>query len=342
MKAIVQSEYGPADVLRLEELDKPAIADNEVCIKVRGAGVHAGDWHLMRGTPFLIRLMLGGILKPTIKTIGTDIAGVVESIGENVSQVKLGDEVFGDLSGCGFGAFAEYVSVSEQALVLKPSNLTFEEAATVPVSGLAALQALRDCGHIQPGQRVLITGASGGVGSFAVQLAKVFGAEVTGVCSTAKMEMVRSLGGSNGASLGVDHIIDYTQTDPARPEQPYDVIIDTAAYRPFYNFLSAVAPGGTYVLVGGNTIEFFRAMFLSAFVDLFQPKVNRRKVKCLESKANQADLTMLKALIEEGKIKPFVDRTYSLEEVPTAIRYLEQRHVQGKIAISIGSSGSVN
>ncbi|MEL7523024.1 MAG: NAD(P)-dependent alcohol dehydrogenase, partial [Cyanobacteria bacterium J06553_1] len=179
MKAIVQSEYGSADVLRLEELEKPTVADDKVLVNVQGAGVHAGDWHLMRGTPFLIRLIFGGILKPKLKTIGTDMAGRVEAVGSAVKQFQPGDEVFGDLSECGFGAFAEYVSVPEKALVLKPTNLTFEEAATVPVSGLAALQALRDVGKIQPGQRVLINGASGGVGSFAVQLAKGFGAEVT-------------------------------------------------------------------------------------------------------------------------------------------------------------------
>ncbi|MEO0517260.1 MAG: NAD(P)-dependent alcohol dehydrogenase [Cyanobacteria bacterium P01_A01_bin.116] len=327
MKAIVQSEYGSADVLRLEELEKPTVADNEVLVSVQGAGVHAGDWHLMRGTPFLIRLIFGGILKPKLKTIGTDMAGRVEAVGSAVKQFQPGDEVFGDLSECGFGAFAEYVSVPEKALVLKPTNLTFEEAATVPVSGLAALQALRDVGKIQPGQKVLINGASGGVGSFAVQLAKGFGAEVTGVCSTRKIEMVKS--------LGADHVVDYTQSDPTKPAQPYDLIIDTAAYRRFSDFLEALVPDGTYVLVGGDTAKFFRAMLLGSFVGRSEAKDRRRQVKCLESKPNQADLTLLKEWIEAGKLKPFVDRAYPLAEVPTAIRYVEERQVKGKVAISV-------
>ncbi|MEO0808705.1 MAG: NAD(P)-dependent alcohol dehydrogenase, partial [Cyanobacteria bacterium J06643_4] len=225
MKAIVQSEYGSADVLSLQELDKPAIADNEVLVRVHGASVHAGDWHLMRGNPFLIRLMTGGVLKPKVTTIGTDVSGRVEAVGKDVQQFRLGDEVFGDLSECGFGAFSEYISVPENALVHKPANLSFEESATVPVSGLAALQALRDCGEVQSGQRVLINGASGGVGSFAIQLAKGFGAEVTAVCSKSKIEMVKS--------LGADYVVDYTQSDPTKPTQPYDVIIDAAAFRPF-------------------------------------------------------------------------------------------------------------
>lgn len=327
MKAIVQSEYGSADVLRLEELEKPTVADNEVLVSVQGAGVHAGDWHLMRGTPFLIRLIFGGLVKPKLKTIGTDMAGRVEAVGNAVKQFQPGNEVFGDLSECGFGAFAEYVSVPEKALVLKPTNLTFEEAATVPVSALAALQALRDFGKIQPGQKVLINGASGGVGSFAVQLAKGFGAEVTGVCSTRKMGMVKS--------LGADHVVDYTQSDPTQPAQPYDLIIDTAAYRRFSDFLEALVPGGTYVLVGGDTSEFFRAMLLGAFVERSEAKDRRRQVKCLESKPNQADLTLLKDWIEAGKLKPFVDRAYPLAEVPTAIRYVEERQVKGKVAISV-------
>ncbi|MGD1896231.1 MAG: NAD(P)-dependent alcohol dehydrogenase [Phormidesmis sp.] len=335
MKAIVQSEYGTADVLRLEEIEKPIVTDNEVLVRVYGAGVHAGDWHLMRGTPFLTRLILGGIIKPKITTIGTDIAGQVEAVGKDIKQFQTGDEVFGDLSECGFGAFSEYVSVPETALVHKPANLSFTEAATVPVSGLAALQALRDYGEIQPGQKVLINGASGGVGSFAVQLAKGFGAEVTAVCSTSKIEMVKS--------LGADYVVDYTQSDPTKPAQRYDLIIDTAAYRPFSDFLEALAqpsqkeitPGGTYVMVGGATSEFFRAMLLGSFVERFKAKASRRKVKCLISKPNQADLTVLKDWIEAGKLKPFVDRAYRLADVPTAIRYIEERQVKGKVAISI-------
>ncbi len=327
MKAIVQSEYGSADVLRLEEIDKPMPADNEVLVRVHGAGVHAGDWHLMRGTPFVIRLMLGGILTPKLQTIGTDIAGRVEAVGKDVKQFQPGDEVFGDLSECGFGAFAEYVSVPESALVQKPTNLTFEEAATVPVSGLAALHGLRDFGEIQAGQKVLINGASGGVGSFAVQIAKAFGAEVSAVCSTSKIEMVKS--------LGADYIVDYTQSNPTQSKQPYDLILDAAAYRPFSDFLEALVPGGMYVMVGGDTAEFFRAMFLGSFVDRRQDKASRRRIKCLQSTPNQADLTVLKDWVESGKLKPFIEKTYSLADVPTAIRTLEDRQVKGKVAISV-------
>lgn len=327
MKAIVQSEYGSADVLSLEELEKPVVADNEVLVRVRSAGVHAGDWHLMRGDPFLIRLISGGVLKPKITTIGTDMAGQVETVGKDVTQFQPGDEVFGDLSECGFGAFSEYVAVPENALAHKPANLSFEESATVPVSGLAALQALRDYGEIQSGQRVLINGASGGVGSFAVQLAKGFGAEVTAVCSTSKIAMVKS--------LGADTVVDYRQSDPTKPTQPYDLIVDAAAYRPFSDFLDALAPGGTYVMVGGATSEFFRSMLLGSFTERFKDKASRRHVKCLVSTPNQADLTVLKDWIKAGKLKPFVDRTYPLAEVATAIRYVEERHVKGKVAISV-------
>ncbi|EDX82656.1 oxidoreductase, zinc-binding dehydrogenase family [Synechococcus sp. PCC 7335] len=208
-----------------------------------------------------------------------------------------------------------------------PPIYLFEEAATVPVSGLAALQALRDYGEIQPGQRVPINGASGGVGSFAVQLARELGAEVTAVCSTSKMEMVKS--------LGVDYVIDYTQSDPTKPVQPYDLIVDAAAYRPFSDFLGAIAPGGTYVMVGGATSEFFRSMLLGPFAERWKPKASRRRVKCLLSAPNQADLTVLKDWIEAGKLKPVVDRTYSLAEVPTAIHNVEERQVKGKVAISV-------
>ncbi|MEM6449544.1 MAG: NAD(P)-dependent alcohol dehydrogenase [Cyanobacteria bacterium P01_D01_bin.105] len=318
MKVIVQDEYGSPSVLRLAEVEKPAIAPNEVLVKVHAAGVHAGDWHLMRGTPVLIRLVFGGLFKPKFKTIGTDMAGQVEAVGEAVSQFQPGDQVFADLSESGFGAFAEYVAVSETALALKPANLTFTQAATVPVSALAALQALRDYGDLCAGQTVLINGASGGVGSFAVQIAKAFGAEVTGVCSTQKIAMVRS--------LGADHIVDYTQTDCTQMQQRYDVIVDAAAYRSVKDFLPILTQQGVYVMVGGATPRLFQAMWLA---------VMNKQIKTLVSSPNQADLTVLKTLIEENKISPVVDRCYSLSEVPDAIRYVEQRQVQGKVAISI-------
>ncbi|MGB3299496.1 MAG: NAD(P)-dependent alcohol dehydrogenase [Phormidesmis sp.] len=323
MQAIVQSEYGSPDVLSLAEVDMPMVKSNEVLVKVRAAAVHAGDWHLMRGEPFLIRLIFGGLLKPKIRTLGTDMAGCVESVGAKVTQFKPGDEVFGELSEFGFGTFAEYVSVPEKALALKPVNLTFEQAAAVPVSGLSALQALRNVGQIQPGQRVLVNGAAGGVGSFAVQLAKAFGAEVTGVCSTKKVDMVRS--------LGADHILDYSQKDITQMTERYDLVLDTAAYRSVFDLLPLLTSEGTYVIIGGSTVRLLQVMLFGPLIS----KIHQRKVKCLAQKPNQADLIFLRELITEGKLSPFIDRCYSLSEVPAAIRYLEQRQAKGKIAITV-------
>jgi len=320
MKAIVQTEYGSTQMLSLQEVDKPVVPDNGVLVRVHAASVNAGDWHLMRGTPFLIRLIFGGLLKPKIKILGTDVAGRVEAVGKDVTQFQPGDEVFGSLSECGFGAFAEYVCATEAALVLKPANTSFEEAATVPGAALAALQGLRDFGLVA-GQKVLIVGASGGVGSFAVQIAKALGAEVTALCSTKKIDMVRS--------LGADCVIDYTQADVTRQGQHYDLIFDAAAYRSVFDYLPALTPEGTYVLVGGSTARFFQVMFLGPWIS----RLGRRKVKCLALKPDRADLIVLRDLIEAGKISPFIDRRYNLSEVPAAIRYLEQRQVRGKVAI---------
>ncbi len=322
MKAIVQTEYGSTQMLSLQEVDQPVVPDNGVLVRVHAASVNAGDWHLMRGTPFFIRLIFGGLLKPKIKILGTDVAGRVEAVGKDVTQFQPGDEVFGSLSECGFGAFAEYVCATEAALVLKPANTSFEEAATVPGAALPALQGLRDFGLVA-GQKVLIVGASGGVGSFAVQIAKALGAEVTALCSTKKIDMVRS--------LGADCVIDYTQADVTRQGQHYDLIFDAAAYRSVFDYLPALTPEGTYVLVGGSTARFFQVMFLGQWIS----RLGRRKVKCLALKPDRADLIVLRDLIEAGKISPFIDRRYNLSEVPAAIRYLEQRQVRGKVAISV-------
>ncbi len=323
MKAIIQTEYGSTDVLSLKEVDKPVVPDNGVLVRVHAASVNASDWHLMRGTPFLSRLMFGGLLKPKIKILGLDVAGQIEAIGKDVTQFKPGDEVFGDLSECGFGAFAEYVCATESALALKPANLSFEEAATVPGAALAALQGLRDYGQIQSGQKVLIKGASGGVGSFAVQIAKALDTEVTAVCSTTKMDMVRS--------LGADHIIDYTQADVTQTGQRYDLILDAAAYRSVFDYLPILTPKGTYVLVGGSTARLFQVMLLGPWIS----RISHRTVKCLISKPNQKDLVTLREFIVAGKIVPFINQRYKLSEVPVAIRHLEQRQVMGKVAICI-------
>ena len=323
MSAIVQTEYGSTDVLKLKEVDKPVVADLSVLVRVMAASVNAGDWHLMRGTPFLSRLIFGGIFKPKIKILGFDIAGKVEAVGKDVTQFQPGDEVFGDLSESGFGAFAEYVCAIEGALVLKPATTTFEQAATVPGAALAALQGLRDLGQIKSGQKVLINGASGGVGSFAVQIAKSFGAEVTAICNTRKMAMVRS--------IGADYIIDYTQTDVTQTSQQYDIILDAAGYRSVFDYLPILNKKGTYVLIGGSNIRLFQVMFFGSLIS----RICRKTVKLLVSKPNQPDLMTLRELMVTGKITPYIEKSYSLSEVPTAIRDLEQRQVSGKIAISV-------
>ena len=277
----------------------------------------------MRGTPFIARLAFG-LRKPKFKTLGIDVAGRVEAVGQNVTQFRPGDDVFGDISECGFGGFAEYVCVPQDALAIKPETISFEQAAAVPGAALTALHALCKSGQIQAGQRVLINGASGGVGSFAVQIAKAFGAEVTAVCSTKKVDMVRS--------IGADRVIDYTQTDVTKTGQPYDLILDAAAYRSVFDYLPILTRTGTYVLIGGSTTRLFQVMlFLGPLISL----MSRRKVKCVVLTPNQADLVILRDLLEAGQIVPWIDRRYNLSEVPAAIRYLEQRQVVGKVAISV-------
>ncbi|WOD38162.1 NAD(P)-dependent alcohol dehydrogenase [Nodosilinea sp. E11] len=322
MKAITQAKYGPTEVLRLTEIDRPGVKANTVLVRVQAASVNAGDWHLMRGSPFLARLMFGGLLKPNIKVLGFDVAGTVEAVGQAVTRFQVGDHVFGDLSECGFGAFAEYATATEEALALKPNNLTFTEAAAVPGAAMTALQALRDIGQVQPGQRVLINGAAGGVGSFAVQLAKAFGADVTAVCSSAKVARIKS--------LGADSVIDYAQVDLSQKEV-YDLIMDVAAYRSVFDYLPLLKPQGTYVLVGGAIARLFLVMILGSAIST----LSNRRVKSLIVKPNTTDLTVLKDLIEAGKLVPLIDHLYSLEEVPEAIRRLEQRQVVGKVAIRI-------
>ncbi len=324
MQAIVYHNYGSPDVLKVEEVQKPTPKDNEVLVKIHAASTAAGDWHLLRADPFLVRLMYG-LLTPKYKILGADVAGRVEAVGRNVKQFQPGDEVFGDLSNCGFGAFAEYVAAPETALALKPTNLTFEEAAAVPVSAVTALLGLRE-GKIQSGQKVLINGASGGVGTFAVQIAKAFGAEVTAVCSTSKVEMVRS--------LGADHVIDYTQEDFTKNGQHYDLILAANGYQPLSAYQRVLTPQGIYVMTGGATAQMFEAMLLGSW----RSKKGGQKLGNILVKPSQKDLMVVKELIEAGKVTPVIDRCYPLTGVPDAIRYVEAGHAKGKVVITVAQN----
>jgi NADPH:quinone reductase-like Zn-dependent oxidoreductase len=328
MKAIVYTEYGPPDVLNLDEVQKPTPRDDEVLVKVHAASANAADWHLMRADPFLVRVMGFGLLKPKNGLLGADIAGRVEAVGRNVTQFQPGDEVFGDLSGRGFGAYAEYVCATEDALASKPANVSFEEAAAVPLAAVTALQGLRYKGQIQPGQKVLINGASGGVGTFAVQIARSFGAEVTGVCSTAKSELVRS--------IGADHVIDYTKQDFTRSRQRYDRILAANGYHPISDYRRALSPNGTYVMTGGSGAQMLQAMTLGPIMSV----TGSKKMGYLSMKQNKEDLVFVKDLLEGGEITPIIDRTYPLSEVPEAIRYLEEGHARGKVVIHVSEEGA--
>jgi NADPH:quinone reductase-like Zn-dependent oxidoreductase len=323
MKAIVYTEYGSADVLQFKEVDKPAPAEDEVLVKIHAASVNAADWRLMRADPFLARLFTG-LLKPTrFQTLGADIAGRVEAVGKNVRQFQPGDEVFGDMAENNFGGFAEYKCARESDLVLKPINLSFEEAAAVPLAALTALHGLRDKGQIQPGQKVLICGASGGVGTFAVQLAKYFETEVTAVCSTGKANMARA--------LGADHVIDYTQEDFTRCGRRYDLILAVNGNRSIFDYQRALSPSGIYVMAGGKPAQLFQALLLGPLISMF----GMQTMGALTSTPNQKDLLFLKELLESGKLKPVIDRCYPLSDVPLAIRYVEAGHANGKVVITV-------
>ena len=322
MKAIVCTKYGSPDVLQLEEVKKPTPGDDEVLIKVYAASVNAGDWHLMRADPCLVRLAFG-LFKPRHKILGADIAGRVEAVGRNVTQFQAGDEIFGDISGHGFGAFAEFACVDENALALKPAGMTFEEAAAVPSAAVTALQGLRDKGKIQAGQKVLINGASGGVGTFAVQIAKALGANVTAVCSTGKMDTVHA--------MGADQVIDYTQEDFTQNGKRYDLILAVNGYHPIADYKHSLSPRGIYVTSGGSMAQMFQAMLLGPWMS---NKEGKRMGNFLV-KPNQNDLLFMKQLVESGKVTPVIDRRYPLSEVADAIRYLEQGHARGKVVITM-------
>src|SRR5213080_3886402 len=327
MKAIVYCDYGLLN-LKLQEIEKPTPADDQLLVRVHAASVNPLDWHFIEGTPYIGRFLFGfGPRKPKETRLGVDFAGTVEAVGKNVTKFKPGDEVFGGRT----GAFAEYVCVREaRAVATKPASVTFEQAASVPIAGITALQGLRDKGKVQPGQKVLINGASGGVGTFAVQIAKSMGADVTGVCSTKNLDMVRS--------LGADHVIDYTKEDFTKGDQHYDVILDNVANHSLSECRRVLNPDGKYVLIGGGGVNEGRwlgpglthalnAMFLSKFVS--------QKMGMMLAELNQKDLTALADLMQSGKVTPVIDRTYTLSELPQAIEYLEQGHARGKVVVKV-------
>jgi len=327
MKAIVYEEYGSPDVLQLKEVAKPTPKDDQVLVRVHAVSVNAADLHLLRADPFLIRLS-SGFLKPKHTILGSDIAGRVEAVGNNVKQFKAGDEVFGDISAGGWGGFAEYVCAREDALAFKPSNLSFEQAAAVPMAAVTALQGFHYAGRIRPGQKVLINGASGGVGTFAVQLAKSFGAEVTAVCSTRNLDTARS--------LGADHVIDYTQEDFTKNGQHYDLILAANGDRSISDYRRALSPKGIYVQTGGSMAQMTQAMIQGPWISMTgSQKMGNMGV----AKPNQKDLVTMKELLETGKVKPVIDRCYPLSEVPAAIRYLEEGHARGKVVITVAQNG---
>jgi NADPH:quinone reductase-like Zn-dependent oxidoreductase len=321
MKAIIYRDYGSPDVLRCEEIAKPAAGDGQVLIKVRAASVNPLDWHFVRGTPYLLRIG-AGLRRPKAAGLGVDVAGQVEAVGKNVTRFKPGDGVFGSCR----GAFAQYACASESDLAVKPENATFEQAASVPVAAVTALQGLRDRGRIQAGQRVLINGAAGGVGTFAVQIAKSFGADVTGVCSTRNVEMVRS--------IGADRAIDYTREDFTASGQRYDLIFDCVGNRSLSACRRVMVPRGTYVVVGGPDGRWLGPMVTAIKALLLSPFVGQRLLPMLAN-ISQEDLTTMRELIEAGKVTPVIDRRYRLSEVPEAIRYLETGHARGKVVITV-------
>lgn len=329
MKAIVYSKYGSPNVLQLTEVEKPSPEDNRVLVKVCAASVNATDWPHMRGKPFLARITGNGLRKPKDSRLGVDLAGRVEAVGRKVTQLQIGDEVFGT----GLGAFAEYVCPHEGAVVLKPGTMTFEAAAAVPLAALTALQALRDKGQVQPGQQVLIFGAGGGVGTFAVQIAKLFGADVTAVCSTKNVDIVRS--------IGADHVVDYTQADFTRNGQRYDLILAVNGYHPIFSYRRALSPTGSYVMVGASS-HLNQALFQTMLLGPLLSRTGTQKMGFSITKILQSDLALMKDLLEAGKVVPVIDRCYPLSEVAEAIRYLEEGHAKGKVVISMEPNRNPN
>ncbi|MCG7345984.1 NAD(P)-dependent alcohol dehydrogenase [Sporosarcina sp. ACRSL] len=321
MKAIISEQYGTPDTFALREVVAPVPKEDQVLVRVHASSVNFGNLVLLRGKPFPVRFVFG-LTKPKYNIPGGDIAGIVEAIGENVTRFQVGDEVYGDLSSSGWGAFAEYVATDEKALAPKPGNLSFTEAAAVPMAGITALQAIRDKGMVKDGQKVLIHGASGGVGTFAVQIAKAFGAEVTAVVSTRNVDIVKS--------LGADHVIDYKKEDFGSLDRTYDVIFGVNGSQSISTYKRKLKENGRFIHVGGSESQMYQTM-LGPLLSVF----GKKKFITFLQRANQQDLLVMKELIEEGKVKPVIDRTYSLSEIPQAFHYFQEGHSQGKVMITI-------
>jgi NADPH:quinone reductase-like Zn-dependent oxidoreductase len=324
MKAMVYNKYGTTNVLNLKEINIPDLKQNEVLVKIHAVSVNSWDWDLLRGKPFLARL--GGLLKPKYKILGADIAGRVEAIGREVKHIAVGDEVFGDISWCGWGGFAEYVSVNAEALTLKPASMTFEEAAAIPQAGVLALQGLRDIGQIHEAKKVLINGAGGGVGTFALQIAKIYGAEVTCVDSKKKLDTLKS--------IGADHVIDYAEEDFTQKGQLYDLILDVVGTRSIFDYKRLLNPKGTYVMVGGSISLILQLLLLGPVIY----KTESKKMAILVHKPNKNDQNFLKELFVAGNLVPVIDRRYSLSQVAEAIRYLGEGHAKGKVVVCMENS----
>lgn len=322
MKAIVYERYGSPDVIQLKDIEKPTLKDDEVLIKIHAASVNAYDWHFLTADIFLIRFMGGGLLKPKNTRLGADMAGRIEAVGNNVKLFQPGDEVFGMVK----GSFAEYACASENALALKPVHTSFNEAAAIPMAAITALQGMRDEGQIRAGQKVLINGASGGVGTFAVQIAKSFGAEVTAVCSTRNLEQARS--------IGADHVIDYTKEDFTKNGQLYDLVFAANGYHSLSAYKRALTPKGIYIMAGGSMAQIFQSMLMGSMMS----ETGGRKMSGVSAKRNQNDLVFIKELFETGKVKSIIDKQYPLSEAAEALRYLGAGHARGKVVISVESN----
>lgn len=322
MKAVVYHKYGPPDVLKVEDVETPSPKDNDVLIKVHATSVNSWDWDLLNGTPFLVRLVGGGLSKPKIHILGCDVAGTVEAIGKKVTQFKIGDEVFGDLSGGNWGGFAEYVCAQEKELTLKPAGISFEQAASLPQAAVMALQGIRDHGKVKPGHKVLINGAGGGIGSFAIQMAKELGAEITGVDSAQKFDIMKS--------LGANHVIDYKQEDFTKNGKQYDLVLDVVGHHSIYDYKRSLTPTGIYRMIGGPTPLIFQSVFVAPFITMF----SKKKMGILAQETNK-DLAYLAELVETGKLDPIIDKVFPLSQTADALQYLGDGKALGKVVVTV-------